>query len=81
VWWIEIRVWIPAVLPLLAVAGCTTWVRPGTTEDKFHRDPVGCEYHAAKATANLPPGYAQSFNKFDVKEQCMRIKGYHREFR
>jgi hypothetical protein len=73
--------WIYALLLSLAVAGCTAWVRPDTTEDEFRRDLAECEYEATKATANLPPGYAQSSNKFDVREQCMNSKGYRRKFR
>jgi len=75
------RVWIPAVLLLLAITGCTAWTRPDTTEGDFRHDLAECEYEATKATANLPPGYAQSSNKFDVKEECMRTKGYRRKFR
>jgi hypothetical protein len=76
----EMRGWILAALLLLAVTGCTAWTRPGITEDEFRRDLAECEYEATKATASLAPGYVQSSNKFDVKEQCMRMKGYRRKF-
>ncbi len=73
--------WIPMALFLLAITGCTAWTRPDTTEGEFRRDLAECEYEATKATANLPPGNAQSSNKFDVREECMKMKGYRRKFR
>jgi uncharacterized membrane protein len=75
------RVWILVVLLLLSVAGCTVWVRPDTTENEFRRDLADCEYEATLATASLAPGPAQSSNKFEVMEQCMRKKGYRHKFR
>lgn len=75
------RTCILAALLSLAITGCTAWTRPDTTEDEFRQDLAECEYEATKATANLAPGYVQSSNKFDVKEECMRMKGYRRKFR
>jgi len=67
----------PAVLPSLPMTGCAVWTRPGTTEAAFRRDLADCEYEATLATANMVPGPAQTSNKSEVTEQCMRKKGYY----
>lgn len=73
--------WILAALLLVAITGCTVWTRPDTTEEQFRRDLAECEYEATKATAYLPSGYAQSSSRLDIREECMRMKGYRRTFR
>jgi len=73
--------WIPVALFLLAITGCTVWTRPDTSEEEFRRDLAECEYEATKATAYLPTGYAHSSSRLDIREECMKMKGYRRKFR
>lgn len=66
---------------VLAVSGCTQYVRPGATAYDVQRDQMECNYEANRATAGIRNGMQAGYEKSGLERQCMELRGYTITFR
>lgn len=61
------------------LSGCTYWVKSGASEGDSENALEQCEYEAAKAGAG-GAGFIIAMNRGDVRDRCMKLKGYNKSF-
>ena len=70
---------------LISVAGCATGKRmlinPNATPEQALKDENECTYQAQVATATVADGFARAFRMSDLRESCMKARGYTVEYR
>ena len=60
----------------LALAGCTTWVKPGATGADLARDQAECNYEAESATVYIRDPIAAGVQQGSLEVSCMQGRGW-----
>ena len=72
------RLFLLQLVGLVLAGGCgqTCYYRPGATLSEAKRDCQKCMYEGMKATASQYDSFAAAWNKAQIVDQCMKLKGY-----
>ena len=67
-----------AAIVAMLVGGCAPniWTKPGGTAAESDRDMGECRYQASVAVAAIRDPIEQGLAKWDLMEQCLRLRGY-----
>lgn len=70
-----------AIIPAFALAcGCATtttqWSETGYDGLPHDRALAECDFEAAKATVDLSTGFEKDYAREDVRDACMRARGF-----